>query len=373
MKLLWITENFPPSHGGMAVSAHRIVSNLRTKGVDIDVVHLRHSLISFSFAAKTAGYYPLSHEHDEAHTLNMLNILVEKLCSRKKYDYMVAFGGFLPMNAVPVLSAWYSVPYALLIRGNDFDSSVFSSRKMHILHRAIENATLIASVAVDKVHKVSSFWKKSVSYIPNGINTELWQLLPSDIAHGKKIREELQAENLQVLGVFGHLKPKKGMEMLFQALCDSHISSQLVLYMVGSVSPELIEHLQNSGIKYVWQQQVRQDELPAHYSACNAVVLPSLYDGMPNVALEALSLGIPLMAADISGLEVFFNHADCGWMFHKADVADLKRALLEFLQADAQQYKLKSENAVHLATHFYSQEIETNSYLSFFNSQKIIQ
>ena len=43
-------------------------------------------------------------------------------------------------------------------------------------------------------------------------------------------------------------------------------------------------------------------ELLTVYAACDVVALPSFYDGLPNVALEAAALGIPLLASDAGGL-----------------------------------------------------------------------
>ena len=40
MRLLWLTEHYPPSRGGMAESCDRIVRGLREAGVEIDVAHL---------------------------------------------------------------------------------------------------------------------------------------------------------------------------------------------------------------------------------------------------------------------------------------------------------------------------------------------
>jgi hypothetical protein len=39
-RVLWITQNYPPSKGGMSESCDRIVYNLRQSGLVIDVLHL---------------------------------------------------------------------------------------------------------------------------------------------------------------------------------------------------------------------------------------------------------------------------------------------------------------------------------------------
>jgi len=367
MNLLWITENYPPGFGGMAISAQRIVSGLTARGIHIDVVHLSKHTITQKRASKSDYYYLPVHA-DESHTLNLLAIMVEELVALKKYDYIVAFGGYLPMNATPVLSAWHAIPYALLIRGNDFDSSIFSSRKMHILDRAIGLASRIAVVSNDKVHRIQSLWNKSVDYIPNGINVEMWTALPSDKTKAAEIKDKLNPDGARIIGVFGHLKPKKGLEVLISSVSNSSLSSSFMLYMVGYADAELMAMVQNSGIRYVQLDAIIQSELPAHYLACDVVAIPSLYDDMPNVALEALALGVPLLASDIDGLKVLLEGTDCGWLFRKGSETDLQKALIQIMNTSAAGWKVKQENAVKLVREYYNPEIETERYISFFNN-----
>jgi glycosyltransferase involved in cell wall biosynthesis len=64
----------------------------------------------------------------------------------------------------------------------------------------------------------------------------------------------------------------------------------------------------------------------AMQQAC-ALILPSVYEGMPNVLLEAMALGVPVIAADIEGIrEVVGNDPACVWI-NPLDPRDIARGI----------------------------------------------
>ena len=63
-------------------------------------------------------------------------------------------------------------------------------------------------------------------------------------------------------------------------------------------------------------------------AAASALILPSLSEGMPNVLVEAMGLGIPVIAADIEGVrEVVADAPACIWI-QPLDVDDIVRGVL---------------------------------------------
>ena len=65
-------------------------------------------------------------------------------------------------------------------------------------------------------------------------------------------------------------------------------------------------------------------------SRAAALVVPSIYEGMPLVVLEAMESGLPVVASAVSGLPEVVNPAS-GWLFPPEDVAALSVALSEVL------------------------------------------
>src|SRR6266540_4949769 len=101
MRVLWVTENYPPSRGGMAQSCDRIVRGLRGAGVDLDVAHLSRRSEPWKVQRQTGGRLltvPLADDPEHA-----LRLLWTELSSGSggAYSHVVAFGGAYPLLAAP--------------------------------------------------------------------------------------------------------------------------------------------------------------------------------------------------------------------------------------------------------------------------------
>ncbi len=64
-------------------------------------------------------------------------------------------------------------------------------------------------------------------------------------------------------------------------------------------------------------------DMPSFYAACDALVLPSRFEGCPNFMLEAMAMGKPVVAADIPPVTEIVRAHDAALLFKLGDVADL--------------------------------------------------
>lgn len=70
-----------------------------------------------------------------------------------------------------------------------------------------------------------------------------------------------------------------------------------------------------------------RDDLPCLYGAADAFVLPTLYDPMPNAALEALACGLPVVTTRQSGARELVREGENGCVVDVLDTPGLTRAL----------------------------------------------
>ncbi|MDR4484160.1 MAG: glycosyltransferase [Nitrospirales bacterium] len=86
---------------------------------------------------------------------------------------------------------------------------------------------------------------------------------------------------------------------------------------------------------------------------CNSDLLlfPSLYEGMPNVLLEALAIGLPVVAADIASSREIIKDADCVYWFDCNSKEQLIDRVKQFL-CDPSSCNTKIENGKRLAKKF---------------------
>ena len=57
-----------------------------------------------------------------------------------------------------------------------------------------------------------------------------------------------------------------------------------------------------------------RDDLASIYSSCDVTVLPSLYEGTPNVVLESMACGTPVIATDVSDNAIIIKHNVTGYV-----------------------------------------------------------
>jgi glycogen synthase len=366
--LVWLTENYPPASGGMAVSCDRIVRGLRDAGVVVDVIHFTRQAISTArFETQRSGRYLAFPVGDDAS--HALNVLFERLSidpQRRAFTHVVAFGGHLPLLAAPSFAAWLGLPLITLFRGNDFDAAIFSPQRRSIVREAIERAARIGVVSRDKLQRIHALNPSAeVRWTPNSINLEDWSPLPSDRTQAEQWRSRHVAGERRVLGLFGQIKSKKGGLQLIESLATSGSAERFHLLLVGDLEEEIHARLGDEAapIAHTALPFADRYSLLPHYCACDAVAIPSFYDGMPNVLLETMGLGIPILASTAGGMGDILVDGEHGFLFHPGDPHGRRHALARLAEASTADLQRMGEACLRTARLFHPAR-ETDSYLS---------
>lgn len=268
----------------------------------------------------------------------------------RRYSHVVAYGGHLPVAGGPAFARWLDAPLITLFRGNDLDAGMFSPRRAHLVERAIDHAAAVVTVSSDALEKCAKLYgcADKTRFIANGIELSDWAPLPSELAHSQALREELTAPfdgadddepAPVVLGLIGQLKAKKGATMLLQAVIDAGWERRFSFLVVGHADEATEACLQEAAetLRVVRRPFLDRSELLSVYPALDVVALPSFFDGMPNVMLEAQALGIPVLAAAVGGIPDVVHDGEQGYLFTPGQAAALREALARVLDDDEPQ------------------------------------
>lgn len=153
-----------------------------------------------------------------------------------------------------------------------------------------------------------------------------------------------QAEARDSLGVpqqarivlfVGNLVPVKGVPTLlqaWQALRNRGVlgaDDQLVLVGDGASRQalELSARQPGPGSSIRFLGQLPQDRIAGWMRAASVLCLPSLNEGMPNVIVEALASGLPVVASRVGGIPELLSDGHNGYLTPAGDVAKLSEAL----------------------------------------------
>ncbi len=153
-----------------------------------------------------------------------------------------------------------------------------------------------------------------------------------------------------LLGV-GRMAAKKGFGILAAALpplLGALPGLHVVLAGDGDLLPELAAATAPWRARVHLPGAVLRDTLPDLYRAADLFVLPAVHDqqgnvdGLPNVILEAMASGLPVVASGISGIPLAVEDGASGLLVPERDAAALGAALLR-LFGDAREARRMGE------------------------------
>lgn len=144
-------------------------------------------------------------------------------------------------------------------------------------------------------------------------------------------RRELGIDNGQVsVGFFGRLVQEKGLDVLISAAASLPQGIGFEVFGTGPLRNELEAHAKSSGSP-VRFHGFREDVSDC-IAAVDAVIIPSVWEeAFPYAALEAMSVGRPVLASRVGGLPEIVEEGETGYLFERGDPADLGAATARLL------------------------------------------
>jgi glycosyltransferase involved in cell wall biosynthesis len=150
----------------------------------------------------------------------------------------------------------------------------------------------------------------------------------------------------------GRLAPKKGLEYLIEAMAE--IDAQLTIVGDGPQRSHLERLAAETDAEVIFEGEVDPDEVGDYYQSAAVFVLPSIEgEGMPNVILEAMAWGVPIVATHSGGVPTLINDGSNGFLVSMRDPNALSTRIHELLTDTSLRNELGS-NARSFASENYS-------------------
>jgi glycosyltransferase involved in cell wall biosynthesis len=215
-------------------------------------------------------------------------------------------------------------PVVTTLRGSDvtrLETSRVSMLVTHLCLRLNTNIICVSEAIHANVRKHFPQYENKLQVIPNGVDHEFLQLN----------RIERGPEHPFRLLFVGNLIPLKAAHFVIEALADPSISSKTELVLVGDGPQKarlqsLIESL-DLRTKVSFIGAVAPDEMVEWFVKASGLVLSSLSEGRPNVVLEAMASGLPVIASRIEGVTELVQENVTGFAFNPGDVHELARCI----------------------------------------------
>lgn len=195
-----------------------------------------------------------------------------------------------------------------------------------------------------------------VLMIRNGVDTERFSQNPQP-----DLRENIVPNTRRVLVMLGRVTRQKSPHLLAQALgllkARQQLPADLKVILVGEHEDEAIQtELDNAIRQYQLEGVIRQfgqtSHPEAYYHAGDVTILASLWEGTPNVALESLAAGRPVVISEAANAAGVITQNETGWIVKTGDVAHLTETLHHVLNLPDATLATMQQNCLRRAADF---------------------
>src|SRR5439155_2182699 len=220
-------------------------------------------------------------------------------------------------------------PLVISARGSDINviADIPFARRRMLEAAARAHALIAVSEALARKMVEIGMPSDRIHVLRNGVDTELFAPLSRVEA-----RQRLGLnEGAQWVVAVGNLVPEKGLGVLIRAVAA--LGDARLLIVGGGVLRDALPRLAHklAPARIVFRRNMRQSDLRYVYAAGDVLALPSLREGWPNVVLEAIACGTPVVASDVGGVPEILRDDSVGVLVRahtdEAWIDALRRAL----------------------------------------------
>lgn len=310
MKILVVSHEFPPIGGGGANACYFLTKGFAERGHQITLVTASYQRLpeeEVNNGVHIIRVNALRRHREHCSFKEMLSYLMkalplaERLYKTKKFDLCLCFFG-IPSGPIGyILKKKYKLPYIIRFGGGDVPGFQKRFTKVYkLIGPAIKviwkNADVLIANSQELTDMALDFYnKRDFQIIYNGVDTETFY------PKKKKIDKEFK------ILFASRLIERKGLQYVIPQLkkIQQSVDKKVKLIVVGDGPYR--DELESLVKQYNAQEIVRfegqknREEMLSYYQNADLFILPSNNEGMPNVVLEAMACGLPIVMTPCGG------------------------------------------------------------------------
>jgi teichuronic acid biosynthesis glycosyltransferase TuaC len=240
------------------------------------------------------------------------------------------FGIFLYPDGYAALQVAKKLGVPLVAMGIGSDiHSIGDPLSAKYTHKVLERADFLVTVSEDLRQKALAMGAKSATSraVVNGCDLSIFHVR----GPGQARRQLNLDPDAEIVLYIGRMDLRKGLRELVEASAKLHTTrTNLQVYMVGEGPdrPQIVQAIESAGATgYIHALPPCQpDDVAVWMAAADVITLPSYMEGCPNVVLEALACGRPVVATRVGGIPEIMSDA-CGRLIQPRDANALTQAL----------------------------------------------
>ena len=405
MRLLILTQYYPPEIGAPQNRLHELAVRLKANGVHIEVLT---ALPNYPKMEIMKGYEKRQNREEMIDGISVHRAWIhvsksKSIISRllnyfsfvwssywrgrkmKAFDYLMVespplFLGYSAMKLSKKLNAKLIFNVSDLWPESAEKLGIVTNKRLLKLAYNLEGkcyskAHLITGQTQGIVDDISKrFQNKNVYWLPNGVDTTFYN---SDKIEKSTFRKDHDFQESDLLlfygGILGHAQ---GLEVILKAasLLSEKKKIQFIIQGTGPEKEKLVEMKIKLNLKNVhFLNPVPKSEMPQVLKAIDVAVVPlkklDLFQGaIPSKVFEALAMKKPLLlGVDGEARKHFIEKANAGMYFEPENEIELANCAL-YLSENSEELKKMSENARYYVSEHFDRTKITLQFLSKINS-----
>ena len=291
-----------------------------------------------------------------------LQLQCRKWIDEFRPDYLLSSWAYPEGVAGTRLAESLGIPAFVKVHGSDINITAQHPAVKPQIRDWGRKVAGVASVSKDLKQKLEKLGvpESRIRVIYNGIDHQRFHPAPE-----RQARKSLGLDDTPFLLYVGDLKARKGCMDLLQAFLKlerKHPGLKLYIAGTGVMHAPLQQHIRQATAqdRVHLLGKVPHADLNQWYNAASLTCLPSYNEGVPNVLLESMACGTPVVATRIGGIPEVIND-DCGLLTEPGDIDVLRQALDKALEKDW------NHERIHQHASGFSWEENTRQMLDMFH------
>lgn len=379
MNILIINYEFPPIGGGGGIATYYIARELARRGIGVTVLTSHFRSLRYYEELEGIRVYRVPvwrKRRDSCRVLEMLSFVLMSfptllyILRKFRYDLLHIFFGVPSGPLGYVAKKLFGIPYLIRMGGGDvpgfrpFQYKYLYTLLTPVLKLLWKNAAFLVANSDglrDMAHQM--FPDLPIQVIPNGV----------DVRRFAAGQERIPDKPVRILFV-SRLIRRKGLQFLIDAvpLIRQHTSTPFVIKVIGDGPDKelFLQQIEARGVRQYFKfiGYVDHDKLPEYYFDADIFVLPSLAEGMPNVVLEAMGSGLPVVATNVPGSEELVRNGENGFLVPARDTDALAQALIPLINNRQLQENMGYQSRIQAQAYMW--DIIMEQYLTLYRKMK---
>ena len=203
-------------------------------------------------------------------------------------------------------------------------------------------------------------------------STVIYSPIPQFFFNAFKTYQKPNSKTIRLVSV-GRNHWKKGYQYAIDALYDLKQRGYDVHYtLIGPSAPTEVLLFQIHQLELqnaiTFLGQLPQSKLSMILKNQDVLLLPSLGEGIANVVLEAMSVGLPVISTDCGGMAEVVKDKETGWLISMRSSVAIVDALIDFDNTSETKLQSITQNAFGLVKKEFDFDANISKFISFYDS-----